>query len=63
MTELFIGIESTNIDLFVSDCCDVALSIEPLCRVVCGNCGEECKPVEIKNECKFCSHLAFCVCE
>lgn len=39
MEELFIGIETTNLHKFESTCCGVGLSIEPLCKVCCGNCG------------------------
>jgi hypothetical protein len=38
--KLFIGMEETNIDEFESRCCNFPLSIEPLCRVACGNCGK-----------------------
>ena len=38
--KLFIGMEETNIQDFVSPCCGVGLSIEPLCRIACGECGK-----------------------
>ena len=41
--ELFIGMEETNIHEFVSPCCQVGLSLEPLCRVACGGCGKTVK--------------------
>lgn len=44
MKNLFIGIEETNILDFRSKCCDAYLSIEPLCRVCCGICGEDMYP-------------------
>jgi len=37
---LFIGLEETNIRFFRSSCCGAPLSLELLCRVVCGACGE-----------------------
>lgn len=40
MKQLFIGIEETNIAEFVSPCCGVGLSLEPLCHIVCGQCGK-----------------------
>ena len=41
--ELFVGIEETNIELFISTCCECPLSIEPLCNICCGCCGKEVK--------------------
>jgi hypothetical protein len=38
--KLFIGMEETNISQFVSPCCHTGLSLEPLCRIACGECGK-----------------------
>lgn len=38
--KLFIGMETTNIAKFESCCCGFPLSLEPLIKVVCGNCGK-----------------------
>ena len=41
--KLFIGMETTNIAKFESRCCGYPLSLEPLIRVACGNCGKTVK--------------------
>ena len=41
--KLFIGLETSNIDEFVSPCCHIPLSLEPICRVACGGCGKTVK--------------------
>ena len=38
--KLFIGMEESNISEFMSPCCRTGLSIEPLCRIACGECGK-----------------------
>lgn len=45
--KLFIGMEETNIDEFISKCCKTALSLEPLCKVCCGECGKICEEKDI----------------
>jgi hypothetical protein len=53
--KLFIGLEESNIEKFLSPCCEAALSIEPLCVLTCGICGkrvksEACIPVTKKRK-------------
>lgn len=45
--ELFIGVETTNIELFVSPCCGGLLSIESLITICCGICGMRIDPDEV----------------
>lgn len=40
---LFLGLEETNMQDFISPCCKAPLSLEPLCRIACGNCGKTVK--------------------
>lgn len=37
--ELFLGMEESNLDEFVSFCCGAAISVEPLIALCCGVCG------------------------
>ena len=38
-SEPFVGSDGHNLHMFVSRCCDVTLSLEPLCLIACGSCG------------------------
>lgn len=39
--KLFVGLEESNLEEFISPCCGVGLSIEPLTRICCGECGRD----------------------